>query len=89
MGNTNFSRDTEEEEIEEEEPPLRKKAKPVKKQRREKEYDAEDDATAILENQTYLDKLNDRIQGHIQVDQDPAIKHEKSLNAALMNVESR
>ena len=50
---------------------------------KEDKYDAEDDATAILENQTYLDKLDDRIQGHIQVDQDPAIKHEKTLNAAL------
>ena len=46
---------------------------------KEDKYDAEDDATAILENQTYLDKLDDRIQGHIQVDQDPAIKHEKPL----------
>ena len=50
---------------------------------KEVKYDAEDDATAILEKQMYLDKLDDRIQGHIQVHQDSAIKHEKTLNAAL------
>jgi len=36
-----------------------------------------------METQTYLDKLGDRIDGHIKVDQDPAITHEKTLNSAL------
>ena len=32
---------------------------------------------------TYLDKLEERIEGHIKVDVDPAIAHEKALNTAL------
>ena len=43
----------------------------------------EEDASAILEMSTYLDKLEERIEGHIKVDIDPAIAHEKVLNTAL------
>ena len=44
---------------------------------------SEEDASVVMETQTYLDKLGDRIDGHIKVDQDPAITHEKTLNSAL------
>ena len=33
----------------------------------------EEDASAILEMKTYLDKLEKRIEGHIKVDVHPAI----------------
>ena len=47
------------------------------------EHNEEEDASAIMENESYLEKLGSRIEGHIKVDEDPAKKHEKLLNAAL------
>ena len=44
---------------------------------------AEEDASGILENSTYLEKLGGRIEGHVKGDEDPAIKHEKAIKTAL------
>ena len=40
-------------------------------------------ASVILENPTYLEKLGERIEGHVKVDEHPTIKHEKVINTAL------
>ena len=39
-----------------------------------------------MENPTYLEKLGERIEGHIKVDEAPATKHEKIINYALMKM---
>ena len=39
--------------------------------------------TAILDNTTYLSKLQDRITSHEKIDTNPAPKHERRLNAVL------
>ena len=51
----------------------------------DKTQEHEEDASVILEYQSYLDKLEDRIQHHGKVE-DPAKKHEKALNSALMKM---
>ena len=43
----------------------------------------EEEDTAILDNTTYLSKLQDRITPHEKIDNNPAPKHERRLNAAL------
>ena len=36
------------------------------------EHNEEEDASAIMENESYLEKLGSRIEGHIKVAKDPA-----------------
>ena len=43
----------------------------------------EEEDTAILDNATYLSKLQDRITQHEKINNNPAPKHERRLNAAL------
>ena len=43
----------------------------------------EEEDTAILDNTTYLSKLQDRITSHEKIDSNPALKHERSLNTVL------
>ena len=43
----------------------------------------EEKDTAILDNTTYLSKLQDRITPHEKIDNNPAPKHERRLNTAL------
>ena len=43
----------------------------------------EEEDTAILDNTTYLFKLQDRITLHEKIHNNPAPKHEQRLNAAL------
>ena len=48
----------------------------------EAEPNKDEDTSVIVENESYLSKLEDRIQEHTKIDEDPAKKHEKALNAA-------
>ena len=52
----------------------------------ETEPNKEEDTSVIVENESYLSKLEDIIQEHIKIDEDPAKKHEKALNAAFMKM---
>ena len=45
--------------------------------------ECEEVTTAILNEESYLAKLKERIQPHIKIDEDPTPQHEKKLNAAL------
>ena len=48
--------------------------------------DNEVDPTVILNEDSYLAKLKDRITPHIHIDEDPAPVHESKLNAAIRKI---
>ena len=48
--------------------------------------DNEEDTTVILNEESYLAKLKDRITQHIHIDDDPAPVHERKLNAAIRKI---
>ena len=48
--------------------------------------DNEEDTTVILNEDSYLAKLKDRITAHIHIDEDPAPVHERKLNAAIRKI---
>ena len=45
--------------------------------------ECEEGTTSILNETTYLAKLQDRIQPHIKIEENPAPAHERKLNSAL------
>ena len=48
--------------------------------------ECEEDTTAILNEESYLAKLKDRIQPHIKIEEHPTPQHERKLNAALRKI---
>ena len=48
--------------------------------------DNEEDKTVILNEESYLAKLKDRITQHIHIDDDPAPVHERKLNAPIRKI---
>ena len=48
--------------------------------------DNEEDTTVILNEDSYLAKLKDRITPHIYIDKDPVPVHERKLNAGIWKI---
>ena len=48
--------------------------------------DHKEEEAAVLDEGTYLGKLQERIKAHTKIDANPAIKHEKKLNSALQKM---
>ena len=48
--------------------------------------DHKEEEAAVLDEGTYLGKLQERIKAHTKIDANPAIKHEKKLNSPLQKM---